>query len=118
MSLYADMLDELVATAELALGIPATRDPSQVAGLVAASGCVFVGFPVIAGRLLGGPTLDVPVSLIAPAPSDLLAVNWLLEHMDTLVTFTQSTTAVNGPLDFGDLTYPAVTATARISLEV
>jgi hypothetical protein len=114
---YADMLDTLVADVGAALGIPATRDPSVVPGLVSQGlGCVFVGFPTNIGRLLGGPNLDVPVSLVAPAPSDLRAVNWLLGHIDALTDFCAVRTSSIGPLDIGDLTFPAVTVTARIAL--
>lgn len=117
MGQYIDMLDGLVSTAEQALNIPATRDPSQVPVLVAqGSGCVFVGFPTHVQRLLDGPNLDVPVSLVAPAPSDLRAVDWLLDNMDALVDFCHASTSLTRPLDIGDLTYPAVTVTARIAL--
>jgi hypothetical protein len=111
------MLDQLVIEVGAALDIPATRDPSVVSGLVSSGkGCLFVGFPTHIGRLLAGPNLDVPISLVAPAPSDLLAVNWLLDHIDALVDFAHASTSSNGPLDIGDLSYPAVTVVARIAL--
>jgi hypothetical protein len=117
MSAYSDMLDQLVIAVGAALDIPATRDPSVVAGLVSqGNGCIFVGFPIHVSRLLAGPNLDVPVSLVAPAPSDLRAVNWLLANIDALVDFCAASTSSNGPLDIGDLTIPAVTVTARIAL--
>jgi hypothetical protein len=117
MSTYRDMLDALVLAVENALDIPATRDPSVVPGLVSSGvGCVFVQFPTHVGRLLAGPNLDVPISLVAPAPSDLQAVNWLLDHIDALVDFAHVSTSTNGPVSIGDLTYPAVTVTARIAL--
>lgn len=119
MSLYSDALDDLVAKAEAALGVPATRDPAMVGPLVAQSGkCVLVGFPTQAGRwLVGGGNLDVPVSLVAPAPGDLASVDTLLEHLEALVEFTQAATTTHGPLDVGESTYPAVTATARIAVQ-
>ena len=118
MGLYSDALDDLVVKAQAVLGVPATRDPSQVAYLTASGGCILVGFPVQAGRLLeGGGNLDVPVSLVAPAPGDLDAVDWLLEHLEGLVEFTQVATTTHGPLDIGEQTYPAVTATARIAVQ-
>jgi hypothetical protein len=111
------MLDALVTEASAALGIPATRDPSVVPGLVAqGSGCLFIGFPVHVSRLMAGPNIDVPISLVAPAPSDLLAVNWLLDNIDALVDFAHASTSTNGPVTIGDLNYPAVTVTARIAL--
>jgi hypothetical protein len=117
MNTYATMLDGLVKDVEAALGVPATRDPSEVAGLVSSGkGCIFVGFPAHFQRLLDGPNLDVPVSLVAPAPSDMRAVDWLLDHIDALIEFCAVGTSLNRPLDIGDLTYPAVTVTARIAL--
>ena len=116
MSTYSDMLDVFTAELQNAMGVPATRDPSQVAGLTAAGGCILVGFPTHVQRLLGGPNLDVPVSLVAPAPSDLRAVDWLLEHMDALMDACSVGVSVARPLDVGDLTYPSVGVTARIAL--
>jgi hypothetical protein len=117
MTTYRDMLAELVRDAEAALGIPATRDPGAIQGLVAENGgCIFVGFPLNFQRLLAGPNLDVPVSLVAPAPGDLRAMDWLLDNVDALVEFCAASTTAVRPLDVGDLTYPAVTVTARIAL--
>ena len=114
---YAAMLDALVAQAQTALGCPATRDPSQVPGLVAqAGGCVFVGFPTSIGRLLDGANLDVPVALVAAAPADLASADWLLERLDALLEFCRAGLSNSGPLDVGDMTYPAVTVTTRIAL--
>ena len=118
MSAYSDALDALVREAATALGLPATRDPSLVTGLVAgnAGGCVLVGFPTHAGRLLDGRNLDVPVLLVAPAPSDIRSVNFLLDHMDDLAAFAKVSTLLNAPIDIGNQTYPSVTATARLAL--
>jgi hypothetical protein len=117
MSTYGDMLDGLVDDVGKALNLPATRDPSVLAGLVSQGrGCVFVGFPTHIGRLLTGPNLDVPISLVAPAPSDLRSVNFLLDNMDALIEFAAVSTSTHGPLDFGVLLYPAVTVTARIAI--
>jgi hypothetical protein len=117
---YARMLDLLTEQAGAALGIPATRDPSQVPALVASEsrGCVLVGFPTSMGRLMGGPNLDVPLSLIAPAPADLATADWLLEYVDALLEFAQAGQTINRPVDIWDSTYPAVTVTARIAMEV
>jgi len=114
---YSDMLDQLVVEASNGLGVEATRDPSLVGSLVAAhGGCVFVQFPTHVGRLLDGANLEVPVSLIAPAPADLASVDWLLDHFDDLVQFFGARSVVNGPIDIGSETYPAVTVTAQIAL--
>jgi hypothetical protein len=118
MSTYSDMLDSLVDEATEALGIPATRDPSVVGSLVSQSGgCVYVQFPTHVGRLLAGPNLEVPVSLVAPAPADLASMDWLLDHFDDLVEAFGSASVLNGPLDVGSNTYPAVTVTAQIALD-
>jgi hypothetical protein len=117
MTSYVAALDELVTEAGAVLNLPATRDPSVVPGLVAnGRGCVFVGFPTHVSRLLSGPNLDIPISLVAPAPSDLRAVDWLLNNIDPLVEFCAADSSTSGPMDFGDLTYPAVTVTVRIAI--
>jgi hypothetical protein len=116
---YAAMLDGLVVTMSEAFpGVPVTRDPGMVPALVSsdAGGCIFVGFPVAVARLLDGPNLDVPVSLVAPAPSDLRAIDWLLDRMDDLVEACRASSTTTLPIEVGDLTYPAVTVTARIAL--
>lgn len=117
MSVYGDMLDALVEEVSEALGVAATRDPSAVAGLVSQGGCILVGFPTHVGRLLSGPNLQVPVSLVAPAPSDLQSVDWLLDHMDALINTVGAKSVTTGPIDIGSSTYPAVTATAQIALQ-
>jgi hypothetical protein len=117
VSTYSDMLDSLVTEVSAALGVPSTRDPSEVAGLVSAGGCIFVQFPVHVGRLLSGPNLNVPISLVAPAPADLSSVDWLLDHFDAFVGFFGTRAVVNGPVDIGSLTFPAVTVTAQIALD-
>lgn len=118
MSVYSDMLDQLVVEAETALGVKATRDPSQVGSLVSQGmGCVFVQFPTHVGRLLAGPLLEVPISLVAAAPADQQTVDWLLDHFDALVEAFGASSVSNGPLDVGSNTYPAVTVTAQIALD-
>jgi hypothetical protein len=115
--IYAAMLDALVAKVAEGTGVATTRDPSAVPGLVAQDGgAILVGFPTAVGRLLDGATLDVPVYLTAGAPASLAAADWLLEHLDDLLEVCQAGAATNGPLDIGELTYPAVTVITRISL--
>lgn len=116
MGVYSAALDQFAADLAAAVGAPATRDPSAVAGLTAAGGCIFVGFPTHIQRLLTGPNLDVPVHLVAPAPGDARAADWLLDHLDALMDACAVGASTNRPLDVGDLTYPAVTVTARIAL--
>lgn len=119
MSVYSDMLDSVVTTAEAELGLKATRDPGLVGSLVAAhGGCVFVQFPEHIDRLMHGPSLEVPVSLVAPAPADLTSVDWLLDHMDALVETFGAREVRNGPIDVGSESYPAVTCTAQIALDM
>jgi hypothetical protein len=117
MTSYIDALNALVEEAEAALGISATRDPSAIPGLVSAKGgCVFVGIPVTFNRLLDGVNLDVPISIVAPAPGDLRAADWLLAHVDALVEFCQASNTAVRQLDVGDLSYPAIMVVARIAL--
>jgi hypothetical protein len=112
------MLDALAAQVAEGTGLPTTRDPGAVGGLVAsdAGGCVLIGFPTAVGRLLDGANLDVPVVLVTRAPGDLRAADWLLEHLDDVLTACRAGSAANGPLDVGDLSFPAVTVTTRIAL--
>ncbi len=116
MSSVVDALDQLAAQAATAIGVPATRDPSVVPGLTAAGGCVFVGMPTHINRLLGGPNLEVPVSLVVPGPSNLQRIDWLLDHLDALARFAGTRSIINSPIDIGTLTYPAVTATAQVAV--
>ena len=109
-------LDQLAVQAAGAVGVPATRDPSAVAGCVAAGGCLLVGMPTQVGRLLTGPNLEVPISLITAAPSDLRAVDWLLDHLDAFIAFCGSRSVTNNPIDVGANTYPAVTATVQLTI--
>jgi hypothetical protein len=114
---YAAMLDALADQVGQATGVPTTRDPSVLPGLIAQHrGAILVGFPTAVGRLLDGANLDVPVYLVASAPANLAAADWLLEHLDDLLEVCRTGVASNGPLDLGDLTYPAVTVTTRIAL--
>lgn len=116
MGVYVDMLGALAQEAEAALWIPATRDPALVSGLVASGrGCIYVQFPVHVQRLLTGPNLQVPVSLVAPVPADLTSIDWLLEHFDAFVEFCGARSVVNGPIDVGSNTFPAVTATVQVA---
>lgn len=114
MSRYSDALDALVEALSTDLGIPATRDPSLIAGLIGGAGMVFVGFPILAGRALGADNLDIPVSLIHAAPPDLQAGDWLLDHLDQFITTCQVSQTTAGSLEVGSLLYPAVTATVRL----
>lgn len=113
MSKYSDALDELVALLETSLGVPATRDPSEIAGLIGGSGMVFVGFPNIADRTMGAVALDVPVSLIHSNPPDIYAANWLLEHLDSFKDACITDTTTAGTLEVGP-GFPSVTATVRL----
>jgi hypothetical protein len=118
VSSWREALDLLAGQAGAAVGAPATRDPSAVAGLAASEsgGCVLVGMPTQVLRLLAGPNLEVPVSLVTAAPSDLRAVDWLLDHMDQLCAFTGARNPTIGPIDIGSNTYPAVTATVQLTV--
>lgn len=114
MSNYSDALDQLTEELSDHLGIPATRDPSFIAGLIGGAGMVFVGFPVVAGRALGATNIDIPVSLVHANPPDLQAGNWLLDHLDDFINVCQTDQTTAGSLEVGSLLYPAVTATVRL----
>lgn len=118
MSTYSEALDQLVSMAATSIGIPATRDPSMIGSLVAgeSGGCVYIQFPTHVGRLLSGANLEVPISLVTRAPSDKKATDWLLEYMDALVDLAGARNVFHGPIDVGSNTYPAVTATAQLTI--
>lgn len=116
MSTWREALDQLATQAASAVGVPATRDPSAVAGLVAAGGCLLVGMPTQVFRMLTGPNAEVPVSLVSAAPSDLRAVDWLLDHLDPFLDFAGVRAPTIGPIDVGSNTYPAVTATVQLTI--
>jgi hypothetical protein len=117
MGTYREMLDDLVTEITDTLGIPTTRDPAVVGAMAAQGGCVFVKFPRHIGRLLVGPNLEVPVSLVAPAPADITSVNWLLDNYDAFVALLGSQSVTEGAVDIGTETYPAVTVIAQIALD-
>lgn len=118
MSTWREALDLLTVQAAAAVGVPATRDPSAVSGLVAsdAGGCLLVDLPTHVGRLLAGPNMEVPVHLMTANPPDLRAVDWLLDRLDGFITFTGARSVVNGSTPIGDLTYPSVTATVQLAI--
>jgi hypothetical protein len=116
MSVYGGMLDALVEQLTARLGIPATRDPAMVGSLLAVSGLiVYVQFPTQVGRLLAGPNVEVPVSLLVSAPADLTGLDLLLDAYDPFVEVIGSRLVTPGPVDVGAETYPAVTAVAQIA---
>lgn len=106
----------LASQAAAATGVPATRDPSAVPGMVAGGGVILIGFPTHVDRLLAGPNLEVPVFLMTGAPSDLRAADWLLDHLDAFVAFTGARSVTNGPIEIGTNQYPAVTAMVQLAI--
>lgn len=114
MSAYSEALDLLVEELSTALGIPATRDPSLIPGLIGGDGLVFVGFPTVGDRTMGCVAIDIPVSLVHAAPPDLQAGEWLLDHLTAFIDACSVDQTTAGSLEAGALTYPAVTATVRL----
>ena len=119
MSTWRDAMDQLAFQAGQAVGVYATRDPSAVPGLVASDdeGCLLVGMPVQITRLMAGPNMEVPLTLITAAPSDLRAVDWLLDHLDSFCAFSGARNPVIGPTEIGTNTYPSVTATVSLAVK-
>ena len=109
MTISAD-LDTWAAQLATATGLTVTRDPSTVN-----PPCVLVGMPSATRITVGEQVaLDVPVSLLAPAPGDKVNVDWLLDH---LVGFTAALdlselTAEAGTYAPGD--FPAYTTTVQL----
>lgn len=118
MSIYSEALDHLAEQVAARTGLPVTRDPQDVSGLVAQNGCVFIGMPTHVGRLLGGPNVEVPVSLVGKAPGGLSTINFLLDHLDAFVACVGAKSVTNNPLSVGDTQFPAVTAVAQIAISV
>jgi hypothetical protein len=117
MSLYSEALDLLAGTCADRLALSATRDPDLVGTHLARDGLVvFVQFPTHVDRLMGGANLEVPVSLLAPAPAGIVNLDALLERYDDFVDVVGSRLVSVGPIDVGAETYPAITATAQITV--
>lgn len=116
---YKEILDSFADQLATVLGVPATRDMDSVFPLINQNtGVVFVGFPTHVQRLMGGANLEVPVSLITLAPSNLQSVDWLLDRMDSLVSAVGAKSVSSNGFVIGDVTLPAITAIAQIGVEV
>jgi hypothetical protein len=116
---YVTALNTLAGQITAQLGVTATRDPSAVAAICAQEdGCILIGIPTHVQRLMGGANLELPVTLIAKAPASLANVDWLLVHMDDFVALIGAKSVSNTPIDIGEMTFPAITAIAQITLEV
>jgi hypothetical protein len=101
-------LDTWAATLATATGIPVTRDPSTVN-----PPCILVGMPSATRVTIGEiVALDVPVSLVAPAPGDKTNVDWLLDHLVAFTGAITPTQPVVATTDVGD--FPAYTTTVQL----
>lgn len=119
MATYIEALDALAVHLETQLGIATTRDPATVSALTAqGGGCIYIGMPNHVQRLVTGANLEVPVSLVGLAPSNLQAIDYLLTHMDKFVEVCGAKSVNNGPIDVGDMTFPSITATVQFTVEV
>ena len=107
----ADALDAFAESIADALELPATCDPALVT-----APCVFVGVPTIVGRTMGAVILDVPVSLIAKGTGDVLARNYLLEHVQAFLDATGAKVATPQPFTSTDVNYPSMKSTATITV--
>lgn len=106
-----DALDVFAESIATALELPATRDPALVT-----APCVFVGIPTIVGRTMGAVILDVPVSLIAKGAGDVLAGNYLLDHVQAFLDATGAKVATPQPFTSTDVNYPSMKSTATITV--
>ena len=104
-------LDDVTTKLQTLMGLHTTRDPQTVT-----APCVFVDIPSVAWTTLGAMTLEVPVYLVAPAPGDLAASTWLLDHTPDFLVALSATDAEPRPLTLGETTHPAVMATATITV--
>lgn len=107
----ADALDAFVDQLAAVVELPATRDPSKVT-----PPCVFVGLPTIVGRTMGAVILDVPVSLVAAGTGDVLAGNYLLEHVQAFLDAAGAKVATPQPFTSTDVNYPSMKSTATITV--
>jgi hypothetical protein len=94
-----------------ATGFTATRDPGAVV-----PPCVHVGMPEITGMTLGAYTVAVPVWLITDGPGDLVAGDWLLTNIPTLLDATASASAEPVAFDGNGIDYPAMKITATLTI--
>ena len=106
-----EALDEMVAELHMALAIRVTRDPATVV-----APCVFVDFPTVESTTLQAATMSVPVYLVAPAPGDLRASQWLLDHTPKFLAALATREATPRPLVLAGVEHPAVTATATLTV--
>lgn len=106
-----EALDQMVAQLHMALNIRVTRDPATVV-----APCVFVDFPTINTSTLQAATMQVPVYLVAPAPGDLRASQWLLDNTPKFLAALAVREATPRPLVLAGTEHPAVTATAMLTV--
>lgn len=69
--------------AELAAEFPQWRVVRDPAKLVPP--CLFLGVPTVESRSLGGFNIELPVSLVAPAPGSLTNITWLTDHIEEIL---------------------------------
>jgi hypothetical protein len=112
MSNYlASALDQYAALIAQRSGLRVTRDPAT-----AIPPCVLIDTPSIASRTLGAFTLSVPVHLIGTGPGDKTSGDDLLMGIPGLMEAVEATEANARPITVGEVTYPAMTITATITI--
>ena len=107
----ADALDAFVTSIAAGVELPATRDPAKVT-----PPCVVVGLPTIVGRTMGAVILDVPVSLVAAGTGDLIAGDYLLEHVQAFLDAIGAKVATPQPFTSSDVNYPSMKSTATLTV--
>jgi len=110
--MLSEAIDALATQLKYAMpNVRVTRDPSNVIGP-----CVFIDYPLVRQTTLAGFTLEVPVYLVAAAPGDIHASDWLLATTPDFLHAVSAQDAEPRPLTLGDTTHPAVNATAVLTV--
>lgn len=100
-------LDELTTALADATGLPATREPSDVL-----TRCIHVGAPTFVRATLSANTVEVPVWLIAEGVGGRNEIEWMLEHLPTLMDALGTVQA--SPEPFNETPAYRLTATLTI----
>lgn len=111
MNALALALDELVAVIAAATGERCTRDPQLVH-----PPCIFIDAPEVTARTMGATTIEVPVHVVAGAPSSVPGLDWMLATTPTVLDAVQASQASPRALPLGDATYPAMTVAAVVTI--
>lgn len=105
-------IETLVSTLETATGQRVTADPAK---FVAPS--IVIEPPTITGATAGAWTLELPICIVSPAPSDARAREWILDVVPDVLNALgerSATPSVYSPN--GSQTFPCYRVTATLTV--